>query len=164
MFLIIWLHLNCCCYFSLRYFSRYMHVHLYARTTHTHHLTQVLTYVISFQFNHHPPVHTNSTNCIALFALSFNISKPTKTNWLYQPSTSLADFLVVSLTVYPAPGSPNRSTVRVNQYVEPGVSQIRFTIGKLIGVEIEIRELSWLNGFSTRTQIDFDKNANWFRQ
>ena len=45
---------------------------------------------------------------MALFALFFNISKPTEPNWLYQPTTSLADslvrseecdFLVVSLTV-----------------------------------------------------------------
>ena len=89
------------CY-SLRYINTYMHVHLYARTrtyartTHTHYFTQDLTHVISSPFNHHPPAHTNLANCIALFALFFNIRKPTKPNWLYQPPTSLADFLVRS--------------------------------------------------------------------
>ena len=57
-------------------------------TTHTHDVTQDLFHVISFQFNHHPLVHTNLANCIALFALFFNISKPIKLNWLYQPNFS----------------------------------------------------------------------------
>ena len=47
----------------------------YERTTHTHDVTQDLSHVIPFQFNHHPLVHTNLANCIALFALFFNINK-----------------------------------------------------------------------------------------
>ena len=47
---------------------------------------------------------------------------------------------------------------------QPRDFQMRFTTGKLVvGVENEIRELLE-KLFSTRTQIDFDKNGNWFRQ
>ena len=95
-------YLQASLFYSLRYISTYIHVHMYARTrtyartTHTHYFTHNLTHVISSPFNHHPPAHTNLANCIALFALFFNIRKPTKPNWLYQPPTSLADFLVRS--------------------------------------------------------------------
>ena len=96
MFKFISFHTYCFHFFYAErvvlYTALYQYIHVrtitYARTTHTHDVSQDLTHVISFQFNHHPLVHTNLANCIALFALFFNISKPTKPNWLYQPNFS----------------------------------------------------------------------------
>ena len=120
MFKFISFHTYCFHFFYAErvvlYTALYQYIHVrtitYARTTHTHDVSQDLTHVISFQFNHHPLVHTNLANCIALFALFFNISKPTKQKLALSAKTFyLLTFLSqVKRSTFLSPLSLSRST------------------------------------------------------